>query len=215
MWGIDDAVIVGSAASPALARHLSGLASPTRCSSRPPDQASPGRWSGAKPISGASAICAAGAPPASRCSATPGPGSRAWPAAKLILGVDDAQRLHPTSAALVLHLARCAEAWALAALADVDARSDSSLIEARAAHATALVARDGTALLAAADLFEGIGALRYGCEAADGAQTGSRRLIRARSSSVSGPGTSPSAVRSATTQSWNWRSARVRWPCRA
>jgi DNA-binding NarL/FixJ family response regulator len=89
----------------------------------------------------------------------------------------------------------------LAASAD---RSDARLVQACSAHAAALAARDGTALLAAADELEVLGALRYAAEAAahaastfasNGREDSARRAAaRSRALVPAGQGGTPPVV---------------------
>jgi DNA-binding CsgD family transcriptional regulator len=89
-------------------------------------------------------------------------------------------------------------------LTPLAARCDARLVEAYAAHATALAARDGEALLAVADEMASIGALAYGVEAsvnagdtfvAAGREDSARRAAaRARELHVAGQGTEPPVI---------------------
>ena len=91
-----------------------------------------------------------------------------------------------------------------AVLAELAPRSDAALIGAYAAHASALAAGDGDALMGVADRFEEIGALRYAMTAAGhgastfldaGRQDSARRAAsRARELHVPGQGTDPPTI---------------------
>ena len=90
------------------------------------------------------------------------------------------------------------------ALAQLAPRADAPLVQAYAAHAAALAAGDGDALLGAADQFEQIGALRYAMTAAHqaasvfveaGLQDSARRAAsRTRALHVPGQGTDPPRI---------------------
>ncbi len=91
-----------------------------------------------------------------------------------------------------------------AVLARLAQRADATLIDAYAAHASALAAGDGDALLRVSDRFDEIGALRYAMTAAshaasayleDGRQDSARRAAsRAVELHVPGQGTDPPTV---------------------
>jgi DNA-binding NarL/FixJ family response regulator len=91
-----------------------------------------------------------------------------------------------------------------AALAPLAERADATLVDAYAAHASALVARDGDALMRVADRLEEIGALRFAMRAAahaastfvdQGRQDSARRAAsRAHELHVPGQGTDPPAI---------------------
>lgn len=91
-----------------------------------------------------------------------------------------------------------------AALEPLAGRADATLVDAYAAHASALAAGDGDALMRVADRFEEIGALRYAMTAAghaastylgEGRQDSARRAAsRARELHVPGQGTDPPKV---------------------
>jgi DNA-binding CsgD family transcriptional regulator len=91
-----------------------------------------------------------------------------------------------------------------AVLAPLAQRADATLVDAYSAHASALAAGDGDALLRVSDRFEEIGALRYAMTAAGhaatayleaGRQDSARRAAsRARELHVPGQGTEPPAV---------------------
>jgi DNA-binding NarL/FixJ family response regulator len=91
-----------------------------------------------------------------------------------------------------------------AALAPLAQRADAALVDAYAAHASALAAGDGDALLRVSDRFEEIGALRYAMTAAShaasayleaGREDSARRAAsRARELHVPGQGTEPPMV---------------------
>jgi DNA-binding NarL/FixJ family response regulator len=91
-----------------------------------------------------------------------------------------------------------------AVLAPLAQRADATLVDAYAAHASALAAADGDALLLVSDRFEEIGALRYAMTAAShaasayleaGREDSARRAAsRARELHVPGQGTEPPMV---------------------
>jgi ATP/maltotriose-dependent transcriptional regulator MalT len=116
------------------------------------------------------------------------PLGRAWslvaagaiPAARdlLVAAADDAEQTgHLPAAAWLLHdAARVGAETAVAGrLAAVAMSTDSALVAAKAEHAAALVAGDGALLAAAADRFEGVGALLLAAEAAAGGADAWRR----------------------------------------
>ena len=91
-----------------------------------------------------------------------------------------------------------------AALAPLAERADATLVDAYAAHTSALVARDGDALMCVADRLEEIGALRFAMRAAahaastfvDQGRRNSARRAASRTSElhVPGQGTDPPAI---------------------
>ena len=91
-----------------------------------------------------------------------------------------------------------------AALTPLAERADATLVDAYAAHASALAAREGDALMSVADRFEEIGALRFAMRAAghaalsfvtEGRHDSARRAAsRAQELHVPGQGTDPPTI---------------------
>jgi DNA-binding CsgD family transcriptional regulator len=128
-------------------------------------------------------------------------------AAQLLHGAETLAADKPGLAALLVYDALLAGAPASTAgprLADLAPRCQTRLVDAYTAHGQALAARDGAALLEAAERFAGIGATRYAVAAASGAaavfldagrgDSARRAAARARELHEPGQGTDPPSV---------------------